>query len=243
MDDIYFDERRLGHRYDGLEEDICIGEELLIAGPVGAIEVLTSGPARFDPTLPIAIVCHPHPLYGGSLSNKVVHTLAESFNAMGLLAISFNFRGVGRSEGRFDNGYGETADLLAVIEWFRARYPEAPLWLAGFSFGSYVAARAWHHTDVERLLLVAPPVTLFDFNQVPEIEGPWTVIQGGRDEITEAHLVSAWVHRQRCRPSYLWMADADHFFHGRMNRLREALVQAWTPAVHARVPQGHGTCR
>jgi hypothetical protein len=150
---------------------------------------------------------------------------------------------VGRSEGRFDNGFGETADLLAVIEWFRGRYPEAPLWLAGFSFGSYVAARAYYQADVERLLLVAPPVTLFDFTQLPEIEGPWMVIQGGRDEITESQLVSGWVHRQRCRPEYRWMADADHFFHGRMNRLRDELMGAWSDAVRARVPHGRGSCR
>jgi alpha/beta superfamily hydrolase len=238
VDDIYFEELRRSHRYDGLEEDICIGEELLIAGPAGAIEVLTAGPARFDPTLPIAVVCHPHPLYGGSLSNKVVHILAESFNAMGLLSVSFNFRGVGRSEGRFDRGVGETADLLAVIEWFRNRYPEAPIWLAGFSFGSYVAARAHREGKVERLLLVAPPVKLFDFTQLPEIRLPWMVIQGGRDEITEPQAVSAWVHQQRCRPAYEWMADADHFFHGRMNRLRETLVNAWSEAVRVRVTDG-----
>ena len=240
MDDFYFEERRSSHRYDGLEEDICIGEELLIAGPAGAIEVLTAGPARFDPQLPIAIICHPHPLYGGSLSNKVVHILAETFNAMGLLSVSFNFRGVGRSEGRFDNGIGETADLMAVVDWFRGRYPEAPLWLAGFSFGSFVAARAHRQVQAERLLLVAPPVKLFDFGQLPEVQRPWMVIQGGRDEITEPQAVSAWVHSRRCRPDYRWMADADHFFHGRMNRLRDTVAGAWSDAVHTRVD--HDIC-
>lgn len=231
MDDIYLQELRRRHRYDGLEEDICIGEELLIQGPAGAIEVLTSGPARFDPMLPIAIICHPHPLHGGSLANKVVHIMAESFNAMGLLSVSFNFRGVGRSEGRFNSGEGEVGDLLAVVDWFRGRYPEAPVWLAGFSFGAYVAARAHQSAGADRLLLVAPPVTLFDFSHVPEIAVPWMVIQGGRDEIIEPQAVAAWVHKRRLRPEYRWMADADHFFHGRMNRLRETITGAWQDAV------------
>lgn len=227
MDDVYFEERRCAHRYDGLEEDICIGEQLLIAGPAGAIEVLTAGPKRFDPRLPIAIVCHPHPLYGGSLNNKVVHMLAETFNSLGLLGVCFNFRGVGRSEGRFDHGNGESEDLRAVIDWFRGRYREAPIWLAGFSFGAFVAARTHRHAGVERLLLVAPPVTLFDFTKVPEVEIPWMVIQGGRDEVIDPPAVSGWVHGRRHRPDYRWMADADHFFHGRMNRLRETVLDAW----------------
>lgn len=231
MDDIYFQELRGRHRYDGLEEDICIGEELLIQGPAGAIEVLTSGPARFDPQLPIAIVCHPHPLHGGSFNNKVVHIMAESFNAMGLMSVSFNFRGVGRSQGRFANGEGEVSDLLAVVDWFRGRYPEASVWLAGFSFGAYVAARAHRMAAAQRLLLIAPPVSLFDFSQVEEITIPWMVIQGGRDEVIDPQAVAAWVHAQRLRPDYRWMADADHFFHGRMNRLRDTITGAWQAEV------------
>jgi len=231
VDDFNLQELRRRHRYDGLEEDICIGEELLIQGPAGAIEVLTSGPARFDPRLPIAIICHPHPLHGGSLNNKVVHVMAESFNAMGLMSVSFNFRGVGRSQGRFANGEGEVQDLLAVVDWFRGRYPEAGLWLAGFSFGAYVAARAHVMAGAQRLLLVAPPVGLFDFTQLDEIAIPWMVIQGGRDEVIEPQAVAAWVHGRRLRPDYRWMADADHFFHGRMNRLRETITGAWQDEV------------
>jgi alpha/beta superfamily hydrolase len=240
MDDFHLGELRRRHRYDGLEEDICIGEELLIQGPAGALEVLTSGPARFDPALPIAIICHPHPLHGGSLANKVVHIMAESFNALGLLSVTFNFRGVGRSEGRFSRGEGEVGDLLAVVGWFRSRYPEAPLWLAGFSFGAYVAARAHRLAHAERLLLVAPPVNLFDFSPLPEITIPWMVIQGGRDEVTEPQTVAAWVHARPRRPEYCWMADADHFFHGRMNRLREAITGTWRDAAgRTPMPGGH----
>ena len=229
-DDIYYSEFNSLHLYDGLEEEPCAGEQLLVPGPAGDIEVLTSCPECYQGTNPLVIVCHPHPLYGGSLSNKVVHILSESFNDMGLFSITFNFRGVGRSQGRFDNGVGETEDLLAVVRWFRERRPEAPLWLAGFSFGAEGAAGGDREAGAERLLLVAPPVNLFDFSQVPPVDIPWMVIQGGKDDIVPSQEVSTWVHRQRKRPDYRWMANADHFFHGRMNRLRETLIGAWGEA-------------
>jgi len=215
------------HLYDGLEETLCTGEELLIPGPAGVIEALTSCPDCYQGGRPIAVVCHPHPLYGGSMSNKVVHILMQTFNEMGLLSVAFNFRGVGRSQGRFDRGNGECADLAAVIDFFRGRHPRAPLWLAGFSFGAYVATRSHVAVEAERLLLVAPPVTMFDFTPLAPVSVPWMVVQGGQDEIIAPPAVSAWVSAQPQRPDYRWMADADHFFHGRLNRLREAVLAGW----------------
>lgn len=215
------------HLYDGLEEDYCTGEELLIDGPTGTIEALTSCPDCYAGDRPIAIVCHPHPLYGGSMKNKVVHILSQTFNDMGLLSVTFNFRGVGRSAGRYGQGLGECADLAAVAAFFRARHPQAPFWLAGFSFGAFVAARSHVAVGAERLLLVAPPVTMFDFREAPPVTIPWMVVQGGQDEIVAPPAVSAWVSGQEHRPDYRWMADADHFFHGRLNRLRDAVMEAW----------------
>jgi len=193
--------------------------------------VLTSCPECYVGTKPIVVICHPHPLYGGSLKNKVVHILAETFNDMGMLSVSFNFRGVGRSEGRFDEGRGETDDLLAVVKFFRERHPEAPVWLAGFSFGAFVAMRGQREAGAERLLLVAPPVSMFDFADIPEPEIPWMVVQGGRDEIIDPMAVSHWVHDRPNRPLYRWMADADHFFHGRLNRLRDSVMAQWGDAA------------
>lgn len=233
MPDIYYRELQSRHLYDGLEEDLCTGEELLVPGPAGVIEVLTSCPECYQGTNPIVIICHPHPLYGGSLQNKVVHILAETFNAMGMLSISFNFRGVGKSAGHFDHGVGETDDLSAVVAFFRERHPQAPLWLAGFSFGAYVALRGHQRVAAARLLLVAPPVTMFDFATLPEVEIPWMVIQGGQDEIISPEAVSHWVAARSNPPDYCWMADADHFFHGRLNRLRESLVTRWSTVVEA----------
>lgn len=226
-DDFYFSELHSRHLYDGLEEDVCAGEELLVPGPAGPIEALTSCPDCYQEQRPLAVICHPHPLYGGSMKNKVVHVLARTFNELGLLSVTFNFRGVGASRGGFDNGRGETDDLLAVVRFFRERHPGAPLWLAGFSFGAYVAMRGWREAGAERLLLVAPPVTMFDFDPLPAVDVPCLVVQGGRDDVIDPAAVSKWVHRQRPRPDYEWMAEADHFFHGRLNRLREAVSARW----------------
>lgn len=230
-DDIYYSELQARHLYDGMEEDLCTGEELLIPGPAGDIEVLTSCPECYAEESPIAVICHPHPLYGGSMRNKVVHILAETFNSMGLLSVTFNFRGVEKSSGRYAKGVGETEDLAAVVAYFRQRYPRAPLWLAGFSFGAYVALRGHSQVGAERLLLIAPPVTLFDFSELPEVTVPWMVIQGGRDEIIAPEQVSRWVAARSPRPVLRWMADADHFFHGRLNRVRDAVMTLWAEAV------------
>lgn len=222
---------RAQHLYDGLEEAPCAGEALMIPGPVGALEALTSYPAARSADTPIAVICHPHPLYGGTMANKVVHILSDTFNELGVTTVRFNFRGVGKSAGRFDRGVGETDDLLAIVAWARAQQPSAPLWLMGFSFGAYVAVRALPHTEARGLLLVAPPVTLFDFADLPEIEVPWMVVQGGKDEVISPHAVSQWVHGRSQRPLYAWLAEADHFFHGRLNRLRETVARDWPSLI------------
>ncbi len=216
------------HLYDGLEEGPCIGEELLLPGPAGNIEVSTSCPVAITGDFAVVVICHPHPLYGGSMANKVVHTLSGAFNDMKVFTLRFNFRGVGQSEGQFDQGRGEADDLYAVVQWVRDRYPSASLWVAGFSFGAYVAMRAQPVVNAQRLLLVAPPVSLFDFGRLAPVTVPWMVIQGGQDEIVDSRAVIKWVQQQPCRPLFRLMADADHFFHGRMGRLRRAVESNWS---------------
>jgi len=216
------------HLYDSLEEAPDLGEHFLIPGPTGGLEAVMACPQDRDSNSPIAIICHPHPLYGGSMVNKVVHMVANTFGEMGLPTLRFNFRGVGHSQGRFDQGRGEVSDLIAACDWFKQRYPEAPLWLAGFSFGSYVAFQAHKQVNAERLLLVAPPVTKYDFSAGAQIQIPWMVIQGGKDEIIAPEKVSAWVHRQGNSVSYEWLGDADHFFHGRLNHIRAAIKLRWS---------------
>lgn len=225
-DDIERAHQRAFHLYDGLHDAPHLGETLTIEGPSGPLEALThypEGGAAAD--APVAVVSHPHPRHAGTMHNKVVAMLAVSLATAGLATVRFNFRGVGESAGRYDGGRGETLDLAAVAGWARALHPGAPLWLAGFSFGAYVAMRAQAELEPERLLLVAPPVDLFDFSGLAPPVAPLSVIQGGRDDVVSPLAVSEWVAGLPGKPHYRWMADADHFFHGRMNRLRETVLR------------------
>lgn len=199
----------------------------LISGPAGVLEAVLNYSQVADEVDTIAVVCHPHPLYGGSMTNKVAHTVARAFDALGVVTLRFNFRGVGHSEGEFDQGKGEAQDLLVAVDWLRARFPQARLWLAGFSFGSFVVYSAYKQADAERLLLVAPPVDMFEFAREQTVDVPWMVIQGGEDEVVSADSVTRWVERQARPPRYEYLDDAGHFFHGRLVPLRDGIVQAW----------------
>lgn len=140
------------------------GERFLIPGPNGVLEAMLDVPKEpCSADAPIAVVCHPHPLHGGTLTNKVAHTVAKAFAELGVTTLRFNFRGVGESQGEFDHGVGEVDDLQAAVQWMRARHPNARLWLAGFSFGAFVALSGQPQMNAARLLLVAPPVAMFDF--------------------------------------------------------------------------------
>ena len=198
-----------------------------IPGPAGALEIQLDKADKRRDYDPIAVICHPHPLFGGSLTNKVVHMIARTFKGMGVTTLRFNFRGVGRSDGKYDEGRGEQDDLLAAVRWMRAQYPHAPLWLGGFSFGSAIALACWQRAGAERLLLVAPPVEHEYFPKTP-VEGiDWMVIMGGADEIVAPNSVSRWVSAQPHAPKYCYLEGASHFFHGRLIELRETLQQAW----------------
>ncbi len=200
---------------------------ILINGPVGQLEILPEEPESLSESAPVAIICHPHPLYAGSMQNKVVHTLAKSCLALGMPAVRFNFRGVGQSAGHFEHGLGEQQDCIAVAEWARQQYPNRPIRLAGFSFGSFVAYQAYSKINAERLLLVAPPVGLFQFESRACITIPWYVIQGQEDEITPPESVEAWVKSQQCPPEFYYLEATSHFFHGKLNLLREIVMDIW----------------
>ena len=152
-------------------------ERVTIAGPAGDLEALLEIPAGADGTR-VAVVCHPHPVYGGTMTNKVVHILAKAFGERGVPAVRFNFRGVGASAGAYDEGEGETQDALAVMDWALQRLPGAALWAAGFSFGGAIAVRAAVARDAKRLVTVAPAVHRFavDGAQLPRC--PWLLVQG-----------------------------------------------------------------
>ena len=202
-------------------------EQLLISGPAGQLEAELSVPDAYHAGDPVAVVCHPHSLYGGSLRNKVVHILSDTLTEMGVASLRFNFRSVGKSEGEFDQGQGEQEDLCAAVSWLKEHFPQAPLWLAGFSFGAFVAYQAHRRVGAQRLLLVAPPVSLFVFGRSEPVNIPWLVIQGAEDEIVPSREVKNWVASQPNPPVFHLMEDASHFFHGRLNDLRNLVLQDW----------------
>ncbi len=199
-------------------------EKAVIAGPAGALEALVEVPAGCDGR-DCAVVCHPHPLYGGTMHNKVVHTTARALQELGFATVRFNFRGVGASAGAFDDGRGETDDGLAACDFAGARWPGARLTLAGFSFGAFVAYRLAGLRPAARLYTIAPPVRRFDFERYPVPPVPWTVIQGDRDELVDHAQVLEWTGRLSPPPDVVILPGAEHFFHGRLHELREA-VQA-----------------
>jgi len=195
----------------------------LLPGPVGDLEVSFFDKENASAT---AIICHPHSLFGGTMQNKVVTTLARTFRDLGLRTLRFNFRGVGKSEGSYDAGLGETDDLLAVAKWVQERYPADHLWLAGFSFGSYVTARAATQLQVSQLVSVGPPVVNFNFKELKPITCPWVIVQGESDEVVSPEAVFAWVETLNPKPRLIRMPGASHFFHGQLMELRRQLEEA-----------------
>ena len=199
----------------------------IIQGAMGDIETLITRPEKLTDTTPVIIISHPHPLYGGSMTNKVVHILAKTFAEIDAITVRFNFRGVGKSAGKYDEGIGEAEDLHILSEKIKQWRPQAPIWLAGFSFGAYVTTRAQSVINPEKLLLVAPPVSLYPFEELEEIKVPWVVIQGGQDEVIDATAVKNWVVDRANKPELIWMEEAGHFFHGKLIEVKEALFKVW----------------
>jgi uncharacterized protein len=210
-------------------------EQLTIQGPAGALQALVESPHAGDDVTHFAVICHPHPLYGGTLVNKVVYTLARAFQELGAATIRFNFRGVGASEGTYDHGAGETDDALAAVAYGRQRWRDASLWIAGFSFGGAVAIRAQSHARPERLIAVAPGVTLLDVGSVSP-SCPWLIVQGDADDVIEPRYVLDWAGKLSPRPGVTApelsvLAGAGHFFHGRLHDLKQVVLGFLRPAA------------
>jgi len=193
---------------------------LTLAGPAGVLEAATNVPEPNAARAGVAVICHPHPLQGGTMHNKVVTTLERSLRELGLATLVFNFRGTGASQGTFSDGIGETDDLIAVAQWAQRMRPRDALWLAGFSFGSYVAARAAPQLPVRQMISIAPPVGRWDFTQLASPLCPWLIVQGEADEIVDPQAVYAWVAAQPEPPTLVRMPETTHFFHRRLLDLR-----------------------
>lgn len=196
--------------------------EFLIDGPAGDLEAMLESPPAAD-LAGCVVVCHPHPVHGGTMQNKVVHTLARGFLGQDFVALRFNFRGVGKSAGTFDNGDGELDDVLAAIDWLRTEFPEKPLWIAGFSFGAAMAVRAAVSPGVDGLISVAPAVSRFAHNLDLQPECSWLIVQGDQDELVDIDETIAWVNELNPGPELDVFPETEHFFHGKLVLLRNAV--------------------
>jgi alpha/beta superfamily hydrolase len=208
-----------------------VKEELAIAGPVGALEALLETPASLAPKA-LALICHPHPLHGGTMTNKVVYTLARAFVALGVAALRFNFRGVGASQGSHDAGVGEVEDAIAAATWLRDRWPGSALYLGGFSFGAAVAVRAAETIQPDGLVTVALPFERLRADEDPP-DVPWLLLHGSEDELINLDALIDWLNGQPPGPELELIAEADHFFHGKLPELREGVEVFFRPLIAA----------
>ena len=206
---------------------------LTLDGPIGDLEAIVEAaeaPARDA----VAVVCHPLPTEGGTMHNKVVTMAARALRESGIDTVRFNFRGVGASHGQFDNGHGEAEDLRAVVAWVRRQRPTAQLWLAGFSFGSYITLKCANELQPSMVISIAPPAAgrTWDFSTIVPPQCPWLVIQGDADEIVDPQAVYAWIDsltQLRQPPELVRMPDTSHFFHRRLIDLRGAIKNGVRP--------------
>ncbi|MFY7864336.1 alpha/beta hydrolase [Roseateles sp.] len=199
-------------------------EKRLIAGPAGLIECAIDSPGAESAPRGLALICHPNPTQGGTMDNKVVQTLARAFVQLGYRTARFNFRGIGKSEGAWDEGRGEIDDALAVLAAVRAS--DEPFVLAGFSFGAYVSTQAAlrlpEEARAERLVLVGPATSRFNTAAVP---ADTVVIHGEVDDVVPLSSVLDWA-RPQALPVVV-VPGVGHFFHGQLPLLKNIVVRSW----------------
>lgn len=218
-------------------------EKIFIDGPAGKLETVLAEP-DLDHPRGIAVIAHPHPLYGGTMNNKVVHTLFKTLLELGFIAVKFNFRGVEQSQGDCysgnDHGVGEIEDVLAVVETIRTQFASSfnespPLVLAGFSFGGAIQAYAAQRLRPQKLIMVAPPVERLnvpplvhsgakhDIGSIPDV----LIIHGDQDNVVPLNTVLDWAAPQEL--PVIVIPGAEHFFHGRLHILKRIVQDSYRP--------------
>lgn len=190
--------------------------DVIFTGPAGRLE------GRFhsakNPTAPLALVLHPHPLYGGTMNNKVVYQIFQIFAQRGFSVLRFNFRGVGRSQGAFDSGLGEMSDAAAALDWLQTHHPAAPeCWIAGFSFGAWIAMQLlMRRPEIAGFIAVAPPANMYDFTFLAPCPSSGLIVHGTADQVVPepavAKLADRLAHQKGITVDYVRIAGANHFF-------------------------------
>ncbi len=201
--------------------------EVMINGPEGRLEALYH--VQKKPQSPIAILLHPHPQHGGSMHNKIVFALYKAFNAHGFTTLRFNFRGVGRSQGKFDNGEGELSDAATALDWLQAQNPNASTcWVAGFSFGAWIAMQLlMRRPEMDGFITISPPANKYDFSFLAPCPVSGLIIQGNQDEVVPHTPVGTLAHKLNSQKGihvdYRLVENADHFFTNHMGALGDHL--------------------
>jgi uncharacterized protein len=199
----------------------------LLDGAAGPIDLLIEDPVGME-LKGIAWVGHPHPLFSGTRDNKVVQTMARALLALGYQVLRQNFRGVGQSAGTFDHGIGETADAMLVLESARAKHPDLPIVIAGFSFGSVVAANMAQELGkadlpaIDQIILIGTAVTRWT---VPPVPHTTLIIHGELDDVIPLAAVQEWTAKHQL--SLTVIESTGHFFHGKLNRLKNLIFEHW----------------
>lgn len=202
-------------------------QELLIPGPEGQLEALYYSTEEAVANS-LALICHPDPRHEGSMHNKVVTTIARACNKLQIPALTFNYRGVGQSQGSFGDIVGEVADGRAVLSYALSNLVQGQvtkLYLAGFSFGSYIAAKLGSEYAATMLITVAPSIERMPYAQLDPVNCPWLVIQGEQDEVVSPESVYAWFDNLQAEKELVRMPMAGHFFHGKLIDLESVLMQ------------------
>jgi alpha/beta superfamily hydrolase len=203
-----------------------------LAGPAGKLEMICDVAEPADARRGVAVICHPNPVQGGTMHNKVVTMVERSLRESGLDTVRFNFRGTGASEGSYDDGVGESDDLAAVVAWVRKVRPGDAVWLAGFSFGAYVTLRNAVALKADALISIAPPAGRWSFEPIAIPACPWLVVMGEEDEVVDPQAVFDWIDSLEQPPKLVRMPETGHFFHRRLMDLRGAIkhdVLDWLP--------------
>jgi len=199
-----------------------------LEGPAGRLEAILWTPITTVQPPMAALVCHPHPLFGGTMHNKVVYQAAKSFDSLGLPVLRFNFRGAGTSGGEHDKGEGEQGDVRAALDFLADEFPGVPLLLAGFSFGCWVGLRVGCRDDrVTQLIGLGTPVNSTDFSFLRACKKPKLFVHGSHDKFGDLARVQALIDSVPDPKRLVVVQDADHFFVGKLDQLDRAIVE-WT---------------
>jgi alpha/beta superfamily hydrolase len=201
--------------------------EVIFVGPAGRLEGRYHHSEK--PRSPIALILHPHPQHGGTMNNKVVYNLYYSFVNKGFSVLRFNFRGVGRSQGEFDNGMGELSDSASALDWMQTINPSAPAcWVAGFSFGAWIGMQLlMRRPEIEGFVSVAPPANMYDFTFLAPCPSSGIIVQGTDDDVVPEPSVEKFVNKLKMQKNisidYSLVKGANHFFKDQLEQLGKVI--------------------